>query len=164
MKKLFLILFLSWSTICFASNNREHLNWIEVYCDGKCCYNTRQYLLLTQGENLQKKGCKIIKGEWHSFYLNTKHTEPAQVEIDHVLPWSWIYQHGANKLNLETQKEIYNDLENLVIASKKENRSKSSLLNLPFAVPEDKEREYKEIQCKVCLRWDLEDCDEFCNG
>ena len=161
--KTVIIFYILFTSNGLASNNRENLQWNIVAKQGKCKYNTRQYILLTQGKNIKQNGCKIISGEWESFYLHDKLTSPKQIQIDHVLPWSWIYKHGANKLDHTMQIEVYNDLDNLRIASVNENQSKSNYISLPFHVNAKTNEEYIKIQCHVCNKWHLNDCNVLCD-
>lgn len=162
---LSLLLILVQFNVSFASSYREKFHWQKVFCDKqtKCCYNTRQYILLTSGEDIVQSGCKIIKGKWKSFYSNKILTSPKQIEIDHILAFSYMYKHGVNKLDFEDQMFAYNDLDNLTIAAKDENRKKSDHIELPFNVDSEIEKNYKDVQCHICLRYQLNSCDDLCS-
>ena len=79
-----------------------------------------------------------------------------KVQIDHVLPWYWIKRHGG----CDRANAIYNDPDNLVIASEAVNDKKANILQ-PEWMSEEKLREIRHRQYKFCEKWELSDCDEL---
>lgn len=131
-------------------------NWKRVdYKIGKCQYNTRYHILIKEGTDLKFNGCKLISGNWNSFYTNKLLKKPSETQIDHVFPSSLMYKCGLRDKKL---REAFNDKENLVISSAKENRDKSDKLIVPFAISECKKQEVKNIQESIIKKYNLESC------
>lgn len=142
------------------------MHW-DVHCFPGCCFDTRQILLLKNGTNTvvnnkSKAHCKVISGVWHSFYSGQEITDPKQIEIDHVLPFDWFYDNVVDK-SPENMLKIYNDEDNLVIATAHENEEKSNKLNVPFDVSEYVHLEYKSKQCDFCHKYSMNNCNQVCN-
>jgi len=147
----------------YSDFRKQNLHWKTFSCDSKGCCNTRQYLLLTKGNSVNRfNNCKITLGVWKSFYTNTIITSSTKGEIDHILPYRWIYENGGKLLSTEKQLEIYNDVENLAIATVKENIKKSDNIKIPFKISKEKEKEVKEIQCYICSKHNLQNCNTLC--
>ena len=154
MIKLIFFFSLLISSNTFANCKRP--NWAFCYkIVNNKCINTRHYILYRDGINVKLNHKNIVKsGLWTSFYSNTSLSSPRQIEIDHILPFKFMKDNGG----CDRIEEIYNDEENLVIASKKENRAKSSLLIVPFIT----KAPYREKQCKICNKYKLKNCNLVC--
>lgn len=149
---LFLLLF---SNVTYSVDCKRP-DWDSCYkiVDGKCL-NTRHYILYRDGENVKiNSNNKVISGIWASYYSPTLITNPKDIQIDHVLPWKFLRDNGDCK----NAKEMINDEENLVIATVKENSSKSGDLNTPFKT----NAPYKQKQCYICKKWKLRNCNLIC--
>lgn len=80
-------------------NRTEWRHWIDE--DGDC-QDTRQEVLIRDAEpqsiSLSEDGCRVVRGEWIDPYSGITLTDPADVQIDHVLAlreahdaggWAW---------------------------------------------------------------------------
>lgn len=117
-------------------DNSEDIEKISIYC----LFTTRHFVLFNTSfiepaiEIKQcKKGkadrtcCKVVAGEWlvHDGKENVIETNPANLQIDHILPFSYI------RLNMNDCKKInlyYNYLPNLTPELSKVNNKKSDVL------------------------------------
>jgi hypothetical protein len=154
MIKLFFIIFTTFSLYAYPRPN-----WNQNACEiGKCQYNTRYCILIENGKNLKFDGCKLISGVWYSFYTNKEIKSPSEIDIDHVFPSSLMYQGG---LRDDKFKKAFNDIENLVISSSRENRQKSDSIEIPFTISEEKKQEVKEIQKNTCNKYKLNNCNSI---
>jgi len=123
--------------------------------------NTRQEILLTQYLKVYEKvrKCKIT-GLWVDFYTGEMLTEWNKIDIDHVLPVSYFDKY-CRKPNASFQdlRVFYNDKDNLVITSKRENQRKGSKTKEQYAkmiADEERRKAYEEkydlIYNKYCPR------------
>lgn len=94
-------------------------DWSKV---GTC--NTRVAVLERDGKNVKTKTCKIIAGQWISYYDNQVITDSTKMDIDHIVPLKEANDSGADKWNSIQRNKFYNDQENLIAVSQKSNRSK----------------------------------------
>lgn len=154
-KKIFLFLLLFSNTAYAVGCNRP--SWDRCYkIINNKCIDTRHYILYRDGRDVEiNNKNKVISGEWNSYYSNKAINNPKEIQIDHVLPWKFLRDNGDCK----KAKEMINDEENLVIASKKENGSKSDHLDTPF----ETNAPYKQKQCYICKKWKLRNCKLVCN-
>lgn len=96
--------------------------------DGNCL-NTRQEILKSRSLKpvvLNKKGCSVVTGYWRDFYFDQAITSAADADIDHVVPLSHAHNSGGANWDKYQKQKFANDPDNLVITSKKGNRSKGS--------------------------------------
>lgn len=163
MKKL-IFLFVLLSLNCFSKSDRSKMHWIKK-CDSSCCFDTRQLVLINNTIPVKiDKGdsnhCKVIGGVWRSFYSEIEIKDPKEIEIDHVLPFDWFYNHVQDR-STENLLKIYNDEENLVITTKKENRKKGNKVDLPFSVSEKVYLKFKSKQMYICNKYGMKDCESL---
>ena len=96
----------------------------------KDCQDTRQEVLIAESVvavTLDKRGCRVLAGEWHDPYTGKVFTDPKQLDVDHVVALGWAHYHGARAWE-KTQRERYaNDLDNpehLIAVESGANRAK----------------------------------------
>lgn len=97
--------------------------WADEDHDGQ---DTRQEVLISQSTgNLayNEKG-RVVKGRWISLYSGKILTNASNVDIDHIVPLSWAWKHGADKWTYEQRKDFANDPRNLVVVEASLNRQK----------------------------------------
>lgn len=63
-------------------------------------------------------------GEWIDPYSGKKMTDSSSIDIDHIVPLSNAARNGGQEWPKEMKEEFANDLDNLLVTSAKENRSK----------------------------------------
>ena len=78
---------------------------------GKGC-DTRDLVLERDGTDVVvDAACKIVKGTWHSPYDDETWTDPADVDIDHIVPLAEAWRSGAADWDDERRKAYANDLD-----------------------------------------------------
>jgi phage regulator Rha-like protein len=128
MFKIILILLLAFNVSCGA--RQEYGGWV------KC--NTREQILEERALIITKKTevCKI-EGVWFDYYTGELLEDVNNIEIDHILPVDFHDKYCREKLpdnatadDRDAEKRklkiFYNDKDNLVITSKKNNGKKSN--------------------------------------
>ena len=68
----------------------------------------------------------VVKPVWACPYTGTIIDNPGLLDIDHIVPLKWAWDHGANRWTDEQRMEFANDPENLVPVLASANRAKGS--------------------------------------
>ena len=137
-------------------------NWTSCYAKyHNYCVNTRHEIIAERCKvlSVQKSGSfhiSVSGAECRDYYTGEEINDVKKVQIDHVLPWYWIQRHGG----CDRAKAIYNDPDNLVIASEAVNDKKANVLQ-PEWMSDEKLREIRHRQYNFCNKWGLSDCDEL---
>ena len=103
--------------------------WID---DNYNCINTRHEVLIEESlatTSLDDRGCNVIAGKWYDYYSDEFFDDPAELDIDHMVPLHNAHVSGASNWPLETKINFYNDLsdpQHLIAVSSSANRSKGS--------------------------------------
>ena len=103
--------------------------WID---DDYNCINTRHEVLIEESlavTTLDDRGCNVIAGKWYDYYSDEFFNDPAELDIDHMVPLHNAHVSGASNWPLETKISFYNDLndpQHLIAVSSSANRSKGS--------------------------------------
>ncbi len=103
--------------------------WID---DNYNCINTRHEVLIEESlatATLDDRGCNVIGGKWYDYYSDEFFEDPAELDIDHLVPLHNAHVSGASNWPLETKINFYNDLndpQHLIAVSSSTNRSKGS--------------------------------------
>lgn len=92
--------------------------------------NTRELVLIAESVVAPEvdERCHPISGRWVSIYDGATTTDPADLEIDHVVPLADAWRSGASRWSPEQRRAFANDVSNpnaLVAVSSSSNRSKS---------------------------------------
>ena len=107
--------------------NREAFGgWADS--DGDC-QNTRHELLIArslQPAELRTDGCLVLRGSWIDPYSAELQRQASEVDIDHLVPLKFAWDHGAWDWTADKMTQFANDPTNLVITQKSLNRSKGS--------------------------------------
>lgn len=102
-------------------------HWIDA--DGDSC-NTREEVLIAESKSkaqVDAYGCKVIEGDWLSPYDNQAHTNPSELDIDHMVPLKEAWDSGAWAWSASQRKAFANDLSDdrsLIAVTAGQNRSK----------------------------------------
>ena len=113
------------------ANASERPQWKNVYvAEEKCEMNIRNFLLYRYGKDvkIEKKGfvCKVVSGKWWVYSDDRLNriieTDISKLQIDHIVPWSYIKKHIA----IEDFEEVYNSIANLRVISSRFNTKKSN--------------------------------------
>ena len=103
--------------------SREHFpHWRSA---GKNC-DVRDTVLQRDGEGIKLTGCNVVGGHWTSVYDKRELTDPADVDIDHMVPLANAWRTGAAAWTDEQRSAFANDLTRpqLIAVSASSNRSK----------------------------------------
>lgn len=93
------------------------------------CQNTRQELLqeLSTGPvRLASNNCTVVRGKWLDPYTGKTFANARDIEIDHLVPLKWAWDHGADQWSPSKRVEFANDSANLFAVYGPENQAKSA--------------------------------------
>jgi hypothetical protein len=92
---------------------------------GENC-NVRDSVLRRDGEGVELRGCNVVDGRWHSVYDDRAVTDPAMVDIDHMVPLANAWRSGASGWTDDRREQFANDLTRpqLIAVSRASNRAK----------------------------------------
>lgn len=98
--------------------------------DDKDCQDTRQEVLIRDSTTpvvfVDEKQCRVLSGTWIGPYTGETFTDPAEVEIDHIVALEDAHFSGAGLWDQDKKRAFSNDLENLIASGRSANRSKGS--------------------------------------
>ena len=103
-------------------------HWIDA--NGNGC-DTREEVLIAESQSkpqVDAYGCKVIEGDWLSSYDKVMHTNPSDLDIDHMIPLKEAWDSGAWKWTAAQRQTFANDLSDpraLIAVTASQNRSKS---------------------------------------
>lgn len=103
-------------------------HWIDA--NGNSC-DTREEVLIAESQSkaqVDAYGCKVIEGDWLSLYDNVMHTNPSELDIDHMIPLKEAWDSGAWTWTATQRQTFANDLSDpraLIAVTAGQNRSKS---------------------------------------
>jgi hypothetical protein len=103
-------------------------HWIDANVNG--C-DTREEVLIAESQSkpqVDAYGCKVIEGDWLSPYDNVMHTNPSDLDIDHMVPLKEAWDSGAWNWTATQRQTFANDLSDpraLIAVTAGQNRSKS---------------------------------------
>ena len=92
---------------------------------GKNC-DVRDSVLQRDGESIKLSGCNVVGGRWESAYDGLALTDPADVDIDHMVPLANAWRSGADEWDDAKRGDFANDLTRpqLIAVSLRSNRAK----------------------------------------
>ncbi len=110
---------------------RELFNhWVDADRDG--C-DTREEVLIAESRSTAQVDpyvCKVLEGDWYSLYDGLTFTDPAELDIDHMVPLAEAWDSGAANWDAGRRQSFANDLyhqQALRAVSASSNRSKGDL-------------------------------------
>lgn len=122
-----LILLLITSTLFSQDFNRSEWRVWKTY---KGCLSVREKVLIDHSRMeviMDSKKCNIIKGQWRPIWENSVFTYAKEIDVDHTVPLSWAWKHGADKWTKKMKEDYANnyvDQYHLLPLSIKANRTK----------------------------------------
>lgn len=122
-------------------------NWADQDRD---CINTRHELLMKQSTSTidtDSNRCTVSRGRWLDPYTGKTFYEARQVDIDHLVPLKWAWDHGADKWSKAKRVQFANDEVNLFAVQASVNRQKGALGLLEWLPPA------KSFHCQYVLRF-----------
>ncbi|WP_289169425.1 HNH endonuclease family protein [uncultured Pseudoalteromonas sp.] len=107
------------------SRNEFGSGWADLNSD---CQNSRMEALISQSVSPVRykshKKCKVKSGKWVSSFTGDIIFDASQIDIDHVVPLSWSWKHGANVWSKKARIKFANDPANLLSVEASLNRQK----------------------------------------
>jgi hypothetical protein len=126
MTKFLLMLFISTSLFSQTFNRDEWRVW-KTY---KRCISVREKVLINYSlvpVIMDEKKCNVINGQWKPLWQNSSFTQAKEIDVDHTVPLSWAWKHGADKWTKKMKADYANNLidqYHLMPLSVKANRTK----------------------------------------
>jgi hypothetical protein len=123
--------------------------------------NTRELVLIEESLEPPVMGerCKPLSGRWVSRYDGVGTTDPADLEIDHLVPLADAWRTGADGWTAARRESFANDLADpasLIAVTGRSNRSKGDSSPADWLPPAHASRcDYVEDWIRVKSRWDL---------
>ena len=94
------------------------------------CQNSRMEALISQSTGQVRyktdKQCKVVSGRWISPFSGKVLYKASEVDIDHVVPLKWAWDHGANQWTKAKREKFANDPANLLSVERSLNRQKGA--------------------------------------
>ncbi|PMH06027.1 HNH endonuclease family protein [Vibrio splendidus] len=101
--------------------------WADLNGD---CQDARAEALISQSVSTvsfkTNKACRVVSGRWVSLFTGNTIYSASDIDIDHVIPLKWAWDHGADGWTEEKRKAIANDPANLIAVEASLNRQKGS--------------------------------------
>ena len=112
----------------YGYNRSQYKHWSDL--DGNGCSTREDVLIAESRTNAQVDayGCKVIAGDWYSPYDNKFYSDPADIDIDHVVALKEAHDSGAWAWSAGKREQYANDLSDgrhLIAVKDSENQSKS---------------------------------------
>ncbi|GGF83123.1 HNH endonuclease family protein [Alteromonas lipolytica] len=102
-------------------------HWLDE--DGNC-RDTRAETLIRQSATPvvfdDARHCRVTTGQWYDPYTGNTYTDDNDLDIDHIVPLKWAFEHGADKWPEITRAAFANDIINVIAVSLTANRSKGA--------------------------------------
>ncbi|WP_020211035.1 HNH endonuclease family protein [Gilvimarinus chinensis] len=93
------------------------------------CMNTRHEVLLIQAHGTAKlspDGCYVSTGRWFDPYTGKVFNRSSELDVDHIVPLKWAYDHGGGNWTAKAKVSFGNDMENLIAVDDGTNQSKGA--------------------------------------
>lgn len=122
-------------------------NWTD---EDRDCINTRHELLMKQSTSTVDTGankCTVQRGRWLDPYTGKTFYNSKDVDIDHLVPLKWAWDHGAHTWTPAKRKQFANDEVNLFAVQASVNRRKGALGVLDWLPPAE------SFHCQYILRF-----------
>ncbi|GAM71787.1 secreted protein [Vibrio sp. JCM 19236] len=101
--------------------------WADLNGD---CQDARAEALIAQSVSTVSfktdKACRVVSGRWVSLFTGNTIYSASEIDIDHVVPLKWAWDHGADSWTEEKRKAIANDPANLIAVEASLNRQKGA--------------------------------------
>ncbi|MGI9274179.1 MAG: HNH endonuclease family protein [Endozoicomonas sp.] len=139
--------------------DREQFDhWIDANGD---CINTRHELLMKQSTSTVDTGknkCTAERGRWLDPYTGKTFHNARDLDIDHLIPLKWAWEHGADQWPSSKRRTFANDESNLFAVKASVNRAKGAKGPLQWLPPDSSFHcqyiaRFKRIALKYHLVW-----------
>ena len=114
------------STTSQSYSRSAFAHWTD---DDGDCLNTRHELLqdLSTGPvTMSENGCRVLRGRWNDPYSGNVLFDSSKMDIDHLVPLAWAWEHGAYTWTDAEREKFANDPINLFAVTASLNRSKGA--------------------------------------
>ena len=121
--------------------------WLDF--DGDC-QNTRHELLIDLNVGaLSFSGdfCSAVRGRWFDPYSGETFFESSELDIDHLVPLKFAWDHGAYAWDRKKRYDFANDNSNLIAVQKSLNRQKGASGPIEWMPPNER------FHCQYLLRF-----------
>lgn len=111
--------------------------------------DVRDTVLKRDGTRIRTSGCNVVAGRWTSVYDGATFTDPAKVDVDHMVPLANAWRSGASTWTDDRRGDFANDLEHpqLIAVSATANRAKGD------QDPSTWKPQRTEIWCQYAQDW-----------
>lgn len=121
-------------------------HWITI--EGNC--NTRETVLKRDGTGVTTgPNCAPTSGSWYSPYDGATWTDPADVDIDHLVPLAEAWRSGANTWSSSKRRSFANDLSRAQLWAVTDNVNQSK----GDRDPADWRPPNEEVHCEYARAW-----------
>lgn len=123
------------------------------------CQDARAEVLIAESlapVQLDRRGCRVLKGLWRCPYTGRLLTDARQVEVDHVVPLKEAHDSGGARWPAWRKRAYYSDLapEHLAAVSKRANRQKGARDPARW-LPQQGQCSYLQAWAAIKARWGL---------
>jgi Protein of unknown function (DUF1524) len=130
--------------------------WVDA--DGDGC-NARYEVLIEEADDPPTVGsrCRLTGGRWFSYYDRESWTNPADLDIDHVVALAEAWDSGASQWSSDRRREYANDLDDyrtLIAVTDDVNQAKGDKDPTDW-LPEYDQCRYLNEWVAVKVRWQL---------
>jgi len=153
-----------------SSNDYERSEWGGWIDHDNDCLNTRHELLELRSKIevrfTDDDNCNVLSGEWVDNYTGKIFVNASDVDIDHVIPLKYAFDHGGSEWSQEVRSRFVNDFGNLEIIDDYENqvvkRDKGPGRYLPTKAYQcEYANKWKQIASKYNINLEKEDFDKL---
>lgn len=111
--------------------------------------DVRDTVLRRDGAAIRMRGCDVVAGRWLSVYDNRTLSDPADIDVDHVVPLANAWRSGASRWTDARRAEFANDLTRpqLLAVSSSSNRAKGDQDPSQWKPPN------REVWCQYATDW-----------
>ncbi|MFB6887738.1 DUF1524 domain-containing protein [Kitasatospora sp. NPDC056327] len=114
--------------------------------------NTRAEVILSEAVVAPQvaSGCKLIGGEWYSYYDGVTVTSASALDVDHIVPLAEVHDSGGYAWNAGRREAYANDQGSpltLVAVTAKSNRSKADKDPFEWLPP------LADVHCRYAAEW-----------
>ena len=130
--KSLLIFFVSLASLFSQSYNRSM--FMTDWATFSGCINVREQVLIRDAKativygQLNGKNCSIVSSTWICPYTGKVVTDPLKLDVDHMVPLKWAFDHGAKNWSAQKKNQYANfltDVTHLVAVDSSANSQKS---------------------------------------
>lgn len=125
--------------------------------DGDCQDSRAEALIATSTTNVRfadADRCRVVTGRWISPFTGRVIQNAGDIDIDHVVPLVWAWEHGASEWTRERRETFANDPSNLWPVEASLNRSKGGRGPDEW-MPPSGECQYVSRFLRLLIKYDL---------